>query len=477
MSSSSALGFLMLLSFPLLGGNDLLDLKTPEEYWKTKGVTMSVDAMLRELQPKEKVDISALIKQLGADQFREREAAMKAIRAVGPAAIEQLQQAADGPDAEIADRASTLIKQLGIGELATAERRLMAIRALGDSKQREALAELEKLRVSKEPFVAEYVAEAIAKIEGKSFTRPKPTQKERDEDLYLFDESCFFVMQAGADERVAISWKQIVKHLAMLPNGVERDATIAKYEKALKTLLERAGNIRVDLVTVGVQGDVFGGSGRGTIVFRGKYHAAGFVEEAKKFGLAHAKIDGFDVVQHSKNTSGAVILASDERLILVGSPDSLDLTTITAALRRGRGTFDKNAKFVELVKKIDRSKPMWAATMPNETHLGLLGVEGLASMRLEVSQVNEGLEATCSIEASNFESVKSKLSEAMKARDAFLPTIRASLVSYPQYKPLVDFAESLKLTDDGRMFTITGNIPNTASLLLLPVVEGRSAVE
>jgi hypothetical protein len=480
MSSTSALGFLLVMTFPLLGGNDLLDLKTPEEYWKSKGVTMSVDAMLGELKPKEKVDISVLIKQLGADQFREREAAMKAIREVGPPAIEQLQKAADGADAEIADRAKTLLKQLGVGELATAERKLMAIRALGDLKQREALAELKKLRASKEPFVAEHAEEAIAKIEGKSYTRPKPTQKERDEDLYLLDERCFFVLQAGLTEHVPIDWNQIVKHLRILPNGVERDATIAKYEKAFKTLLERAGNIRIDLVTVGLQGNLLGGSGYGMVVFRGQYHALGFIEEAKKLGLEHGKAeswDGFDVIMHPANRNTAVILVSNDRLVLVSGIESLDLATPTSSLRRGRGTFEKNAKFVEFVKKIDRSKPIWAATMPNESHLGLLGIEGLASMRLEVSQAKDGLDAVCQIEASNFESVKSKLGEAMKARDTFLPAIRGSLVTYPQYKPLVDFAESLKLTDDGKIFTITGNIPNTASLLLLPVVEGRSAVE
>jgi HEAT repeat protein len=213
------------------------------------------------LRIRETPDISELIKQMGADQFRQREDAMKAIRAIGPGTIDQLRKAADGPDAEIADRAETLIKQLSGGLFTTAERRLMAIRTLGELKQREALPHLEKLLESKEPFIAEYSTAAIAAIEGKSFKRPRPTQKQRDEDLYLMPKECVFVLQAGADERINISWDQILRLLAQIPNGQERNAAVAKYEKAFRTLLGRAGNVRIDLATVCVAGQIFADNG------------------------------------------------------------------------------------------------------------------------------------------------------------------------------------------------------------------------
>jgi hypothetical protein len=476
--SSSALGFLMLMTLPLLGGNDLLDLTASDAYWKSRGVERSVAAMLSQLQPKAAVDISALIKQLGADEFRQREAAMKAIRAAGPSAIDQLRKAAEGSDAEIADRAATLIKQLGAEEVSSAERRLMAIRTLGELKQPEAVPHLKKMLASDEPFVAEYAEAAIASIEGRSFERPRPTQQQRDEDLHLLPKECVFVLQAGAEHRVAMSWEQILKQVALLPNGMERDATIETFKRSYRTLLERAGNVRIDLVTVGVAGHLFTDAGFVVVVFRGKYHAQGFVQEAKKLGLAHARVGGFDVVEHPTDKQAAVILASDSRMVLVASPSgALPIAEVAATLKRGRGTFAENAKLVDLVGTVDRSKAVWAATMPDAAYLGLLGIEGLESMTLEVAQDKEALAMTCRVRASDVGKMKQQLDEAMKFRDNTLPGLKTMLVTEPHYKPLVDLCESLKLTADGNVFTFTARAPSAAALLTFPVVEGRRAVE
>ncbi len=479
MSSSSALGFLMLMTFPLLGGNDLLDLVATDAYWKSKHVEMSVDAMLNELRVEEPPDISALIEQLGADQFRQREAAMKAIRAVGPGAIEQLQKAADGPDAEIADRAATLIKQLGGGELATAERRLMAIRTLGEFKQREALPHLKKFRSSREPFVAEYAEAAMAAIEGKPFERPRATLKQRDEDLHLLPKECAFVLQAGAEERIPVAWDQILRLVAQIPNGQERNATAAKYEKAFRTLLERSGNVRVDLVTVGLVGQFFSGEGFATVVFRGKYHAAGFVEEAKKLGLTHVKIDGFDVVQHPNHREVSVILASDERMILVASESggNAALDTMIAAVRRGHGTLGENKKLVALVDGLDRTKAIWGAIMPDAEYLGMLGIEGLESMTLQVSQQKQSLSATCTLNAADVVALKKEMEELRNGLKYATALLEAEALAGPQYRPLADLFKSIEIAEDGKVFTITAKLDNAAGLLMLPVVEGRRALE
>lgn len=482
MTSTSALSFLMLMTFPLLGGNDLLDLVSSEAYWKSKHVERSVEAMLSELQADDPPDISALVKQLGADKFRDREAAMKAIRAAGPGVIDQLRNAAAGPDAEIADRAETLIEQLGGGLLTTAERRLMAIRTLGELKQREALPRLSKLAASREPFVAEYAKAAIASIEGKPYQRPRPTQAQRDEDLRLLPKECVFVMQAGAERRIAVSWEQILRLVAQLPNDRQRDQQpserVKKYEAAFRTLLERSGNVRVDLATVGVTGNIFTADGVAVVVFRGRYHVDGFKEEAAKMGFARTTIDGVDVVQHPRDQGTAILLVSDERLVVVsGRERSAAIEQMIAASKRNRGTFDQNAKLAALVQTVDRSKAIWGATMPTDSERGLLGIDSLKSMTLEVSQDQGALAAACKVEATDFAAMKQKLEEIMTFRTAVAPALDAEVARSPHLKPLTDLLKSLALSDDGTSFTITARAPDAAALLTLPVVEGRRAVE
>jgi hypothetical protein len=478
MSSSSALGFLMLMTFPLLGGNDLLDLVSTEAYWKSRRVEVSVEAMLSELGAKDAPDISRLIEQLGADTYREREAAMKAIRAAGPQVIDQLHEAAADKNAEIAERAATLIEQLSGGLLTDAERRLMAIRTLGELKQREALPALEKLLKSREPFVAEYAQAAIASIEGKPYERRRPTQAERDEDLYLLPKECQFVLQAGADQRIKVSWEQTLRLVAQASDIPQPTETVKKYETAFRTLLERSGNVQVDLATVGVSGNLFSSGGLAVVVFRGRYRVAGFKDEAIKMGFGHAVVAGVDVVSDPRVGRMAIILASDERLVLVsGLSGSASIEEMVVAVKRGRGTLAENKKLLALVKTVDRTKPLWAATMPDEIYRGMLGIESLESMTLEVAQEKGGLAATCRVKATNFDAMQQKLDELMKFRQVAQASLGDHVSKNPHWKPAIELLNSLEVANDGKEFTITARVSDAGAFLMLPVVEGHRAVE
>jgi hypothetical protein len=59
--------------------------------------------------------IANLVKQLGSDDFREREAATKALAAIGFPALEALRKAAKDDDAEVAQRASRLVEAIEYG--------------------------------------------------------------------------------------------------------------------------------------------------------------------------------------------------------------------------------------------------------------------------------------------------------------------------------------------------------------------------
>lgn len=480
--SSTAISFLLLMSLPLLGGNDLLDMVESSDYWKARHVEMTVDAMLAQLDRKPIGDLSDLIKQLGADEFRVREAATKAIRAAGPEAIEQLQKAAAGADPEVAERAATLIKQIGNGAVATAERRLMAIRTLGELKNPVATPHLTKLLDSKEPFVVEYASAAIAAIEGRKFERPRPTLAQRDEDLNLLPHDSQFVVQAGVQERISIAWEEILKRLERTPPAAGGGATRKDFETAFRTLLERGGNVRIDLATVGIAGNMFTEDGFAVVVLRGQYHADGFKREAIQLGLIHARVDGFDVIEHPSNRSAAVILASNARMVIVGSPrGELSIAKVTAALKKGKGSFADNSEFAKLIQTVDRSKPVWAASIPGEANRGVTGIEHLESMTLEVSHEKQAdkqtLSAVCKVRARDFGAMKAAIESVMRLRDYLTQVSPGLIADEPQSKSLFDFAASIKLSDDGKEFTFTGQVAEPAELLMMPVIVGRRDVK
>jgi hypothetical protein len=223
---------------------------------------------------------------------------------------------------------------------------------------------------------------------------------------------------------------------------------------------------------------MFTDAGFAVVVLRGKYRAAGFVQEAKKLGLVHMQVDGFDVIEHPNDRSAAVILASNERLVVAGSPrGELSLAQVNASLKRGKGTFADNQQFVKLIQSVDRSKPVWAATMPGDSRLGISGIEHINSMTLEVAHHGVGLAAVCKVRANDFDALKHSFTQVIQLRDYIKGVSPGLLVDEPHIKPALDFVSSIELADDGKEFTLTGKLSDTAELLMMPVLVGRGGVK
>src|SRR5436190_437209 len=189
---------IFLLLFSLIGGgggNHLLDYASTQAYWKAKGVKVSVEAMRAELNFGKAQDITELLKQLGSPDGQERAAAAKKIVAVGEAALPQLEKVADVPDPEVAASVKKLIADISAASKVQAVRRLMAIRTLGELKKPESLTALRPLVDSRQMFVGEYAARAIAQIEGKPLSSGGPTAEQKKADLWLLPADCRIVLQ------------------------------------------------------------------------------------------------------------------------------------------------------------------------------------------------------------------------------------------------------------------------------------------
>jgi hypothetical protein len=102
------------------------------------GITVFLSASLRAEEPRpphtdpqDQADaecVAALIQQLGSPRFDEREAATRALDALGPAALEPLRKALPSQDAEVRRRAVQLVRRI--------EGRLESIRALEPTRLR-----------------------------------------------------------------------------------------------------------------------------------------------------------------------------------------------------------------------------------------------------------------------------------------------------------------------------------------------------
>jgi hypothetical protein len=102
-------------------------------------------------------------------------------------------------------------------------------------------------------------------------------------------------------------------------------------------------------------------------------------------------------------------------------------------------------------------------------------------MTLEVSHEKQAgkqtdkqtLAAVCKVRARDFGAMKEALESAMQLRDYVAQVSPGLIAQEPQSKSLLDFIASIKLSDDGKEFTLTGQVAEPAELLMLPVILGR----
>ena len=285
MGEMSIFGLILAL---LAGGpNDLLDYIPTDAYWKHQAVTVNAETLIKELTGVPAGDISKLIEDLGANDYKVREATQKKIAAMGPTVIGQLEKATQAPDPEIASRAKALIGQFN-GSKAAAVRRLMVMRTLGEMRSKEAVAVLRPLLASKEPFEADYAAAALAAIEGRPHARPQPDAGTRAADLGVLPAGLDFVAQAVAIRTPAAALAtQPASDLARAPTSpaehaaamIEMLTTLERtpdtYREHLVdqaiTAAETVGNIRIDGLTVGSAEGSGGQSDLMVVMLRGQY--------------------------------------------------------------------------------------------------------------------------------------------------------------------------------------------------------------
>lgn len=472
--STSAISLLALLVALLGGGgNDLLDYLPTESYWRAKGVTISVEAMLAELKPVADQDISAHVAALGSPDPAVRATAEQQIRAVGAAGLQQLQQAAAAPSAEVAGRAKALLNQV-YGDLTAGRvRRLMVVRTLGELGDVKAMDALRPLLRSDEPFMAEYAAAAVARIEKKPYARPRPAEAIAA-DVWRLPESCRAVAQVAPRGVLPLAYADTLAAIKA-PDGVSREEMLDESTSVLIALAEQLGNVRLDSVTVGVHRELTSETGFVVAVVRGRYDAGRLKALLKLDRTPARRVEGVEVFEPTGEI--ALLLPSDEVMVVLAAPrpESLPLQPMIAAF--GKAGPDnppapglKSApEMVKLIGTLDTTQPVWAAVQMTDiyrqlpllsdfTTLTLSGKQSPGALHLTLqAQGRDPLEVTTAVQ---------RFDKQVKGWVEFLRGIRG----IPLIDAGADYLETVRPTADGTRVMVTATLkPSPAAVLALPV--------
>jgi hypothetical protein len=483
--------FMMLLSG---GANDLLDYVATEQYWNAKGIQhVTAQQLLEELKPPAAAaagpELARLLAGLGAGSFEEREKAAHEILKQGPGVIPQLEIAAKNPDLEISSRAKNLIQQLKISSKAVAVRRLMAIRTLGEMKKQEALPALKALLDSKEMFVADYAAAAIATIEGKPLpprTAPPGAMKA---DLSLLPANCGVVGQVSVTTPAGAKRPSIEEALKQLPQmpGEDREQMFKAMQQSVISVAEQVGNIRVEGVTFGVSDDVGDKQGFVCLVVRGRYDSKA-VPVVVRNALPkpnNAVIDGVEMFSPEDQMSFG--FPADDRAIFMVGPnhDKLPIKELLAAVRDNKGSLMTNAEMAKLIGAVDPAAPMWAVCKVNDNYRQADIVKAFDTLTLVARQEKEAMTFSVSGVGSDATAVQdavNKVNDGLSEARQHLPQLAQQM---PMFKPVVDFVTAAKCQANGKEASFTSSVPgNGNSLLGFPffmfgmraqAIEGRAA--
>ena len=470
------MGFMELLFVLLSGGtgNDLLDYMPTQAYWSTKGVEVTVGNMTKELLAAPGGDAAKLVGDLGADSHQAREAAMAGLRALGDAATAALKKAAESEDPEVRTRARQLLQELASGgRQAKQVRRLMAIRALGESKEPAALAALRPLLASKEPFIADYAAQAIATAEGKPYMRPSVTAAELWKDVCLLPAGCAIVGQASMPGGGPVDFAAALKTMeGKLPPGQDANAVVTQLATMLNQAAERVGNVRVHAVTLGVAGKMSNTEGYVVVIGRGLYDPAAAIATIEQFGkCTTTKIADVPVLSPDKDVE--LIPCSPTRFILVAGPRQATKPTgeIIAALKMNGDEPVFDPALVKLVKGIDRAAPLWAAIQMTDAYRQEEAFfVPWQTVVLTSRRTDEGVTAKMVARGADAEAIKPQVEQFKSGLEKAKAEIQRPIAMMPALLPIADLLGTVRVEVDGATATVTGTLKGTGATMMMPMM-------
>lgn len=462
--------FVGVLFLALAGsGGDFLDAISTEAYWKAKGVAqVNSEFLLLQIAPPAAGDATALIKELSAGNFPQRDAAARKIAAMGPAALPALEKFTDDADPEVANRVRSLMSQIRLASKGHEVRRLMAIRTLGEQKRAEAVPELRKLLESKELFVADYARRALATIEGKVAARgvSDEARKAIANDLTLLPAKCGIAGQFDGGFWNVQPIDLMIERMPMPMGGnpQQKQQLVERLVKSAIELADQVGNIRLDGVTLGVSEDVGPQSGFVVVIARGLYDRQAidaligkqFAQELRAESLENQR------VYRGSHDGMALFFPSNDAAVLLGGAkfEGLPLKEIVAAITTGQNPkgLATNAAMMKLIRSIAPEARVRAAAVIGENYRQAEVFRAFDEITLAATLKDKDIHIEMRGKGKDAQAVQAAVNQLNTELDKSRQHLPQIAQAMPQMKPLVDFVQSIKCTAEGTSASMTAKL-------------------
>jgi hypothetical protein len=467
------LSFMMMMLFALSGGSELLSLVPTEAYWQAKQVEPSAAVLIEDLRISDQTDPRPLIEQLGDKESATRDLAAQRLRLIGAAAAEQLEQARDSRDAEVAMRAQDLLDELRERPKTASIRRLMTIRTLGEMKSAEALPVLREMLVSEEMFVAEYARRAIAMIEDTPPAKDAPElAAQRQADLKLLPEDCGVVAQIYPAPPPTARVQNLLSLIAPADQE-DPDHAPTMIQDMAEMLIEQAetiGNIRFDGATIGVADDIGDTSGFVVFILRGLYDA-----ESVRLALERNDDAETTIVEHEGqpvhyiDETVAMIVVSDEQLIFSAAAQAsmLPAEEMAASLAVPPDAPRISDEITELVASIDTSKPLWVAIRVSDAYRHAPVLQMFDAITIEGTHAENGLDLSAEGRGPDPQQVADAVESLKGYLEWTLREMREMAEHSPMFGSFIEFFESIEVEAEGEVARGTAKLKQST---LMPII-------
>jgi len=465
---------LVLLGFLAGGGSgDLLDYVPTQNYWQDRSIAVTVDSMLHEAAPDPPVDASGLIADLGSADPQARDAASEKILALGPAALPQLIDAADGPSPEAAERAQVLIVRLRATLKPRAARRLMAIRTLGELEDAKAVPFLQSLLTSDEMFVADYARAAIGRIEGYAIKRPSTSAAR--EDVWLLPANCAAVFQIVPRGHGPMVLQQALANVPLTADQT-RTGLAHDFSTLALSIAEQIGDVRLDALSIGISDDMDGDHGFVVAIASGQFDSAAADQLGRLAGTAMRTVDNVDVFEPDGDS--AIFFPSDHRLVMVSSPEQekFPMKEMIAAVKTNDPALKQSAEMTRLINSVvpappNASRALWAAIKVTDAYRQVPGLDGFQTVTLRGDAFRGLLQISARGEAADAATAHAAVEELEHESGEGAMLLKVTEPMQPSVQAGEVFLGSVKFHSDEKLVTATGTITESpATLLMLPIL-------
>jgi hypothetical protein len=434
------------------GGNSLLDQVDSGAFWAAEGVTVSAEAFRQELQSaavQAPPDVDALIRQLGADRFQDRENATQELRKMGASVETALRGAQQNKDPEIAMRSAELLKALQPRKKPSALRRVMALRGLADMAEKQDEALFLSLVEDADRDVAREAKRALRRLRNEA-DAPLPALPAAEvflpaETANLLELTLKPFPKEGPPNRIR------PLHLGVLP------------------MLEALGDARVDRITLGSSAVMNGNIGWALVVLDGEYNparlSAWLLEEKRTEKVTRGQLELLRI-----DDEIVIIPLNERRLVvmLAGNEKAMPLDALLASL----SSPPADSKLPEALTALRKDVPEASVlrlfvTAPQTLPIPLEECKHLKNFRILGEPNEKGLRLVGSGEPVGPNLLDPLVAKRKQSLQEIRPMIQQNAEGM-NAKPLLDMIDSLRMTVDETTYTMELLIPANIYEVIVP---------